>query len=258
MKRISPILILLTVTILSPIFSCNKNANLASTQPSAKIFVTPPPAGTISVKSAQVISAKHPSSGEAHCTLGLAYYKERKYNEAIIEFDRSIQLLPIKVDYHIDSYVYDIFFYSGDSYTMLGEPTKARMMYQKLLVKKPTTNAIKFLYHSIGNTYWDEGNFDMASEAYNNSLKIDSNYSEALLGLGVIATMHGNYENALKYLTKALKYQHKTRMKAKIYAALGDLDKKQGNKLNARKNYLLALENNREMSYAKDQLTGLN
>jgi len=147
---------------------------------------------------------------------GNKLYDEKKYNEAIEEFKKILELYPD---------VYLINLNIANCYYDLGEYEKAIEYYQKILDKEPE-NSTALL--GIGNSY-TQLKSEKALEYFS---KIDLDTIQDPLVLYNIGTMHynsGDYKNALKY------YEQSVKIKADftdalyqigvIYLALGENEK---------------------------------
>ena len=60
------------------------------------------------------------------------------------------------------------------------------------------------IHNNLGNAYKDDKQFDEAIAEYKRSLELDPNYAVALNNMGQILHMTGHFEEAKKYLLRAI------------------------------------------------------
>jgi len=93
----------------------------------------------------------------------------------------------------------------------------------KLQPQNPT------FHNAIAITHQDMGNFDAAETAFKHALMLDNNYVKALHNLGALLRSLYRYEDALVFLTRAMKLAPRLveprYIVANIYYELGDFDK---------------------------------
>lgn len=147
---------------------------------------------------------------------GNKLYEEKKYNEAIEEFKKILELYP-------DVYLININI--ANCYYDLGDYQKAIEYYQKVLDKEPENNNALL---GIGNSY-SQLKSEKALEYYS---KIDLDAVQDPLVLYNIATMHynsGDYKNALKFYEQSVKikgdFTDALYQLGVTYLALGDNEK---------------------------------
>jgi len=156
---------------------------------------------------------------------GLEYYKNNKYNEAITEFEKILQL---KSDY-LEAYIYigelyfqlekfpealeylnkaleirkddaRIYTLIGNIYKTMGQNEDALNYYRKAIGFDPT-NLLPYI--NIGIIYNEERRFAEAVSSFKKALEIDPNNFYANYGIGYSYIFLGDYKNAKTHLLKA-------------------------------------------------------
>jgi len=156
---------------------------------------------------------------------GLEYYKNNKYNEAITEFKKILQL---KSDY-LEAYIYlgELYFQlknfpealeylnkaleikkdDASIYTLIGNIYKAMgqnedaLNYYRKAIGFDSTNFLPYI--NIGIIYNEERRFADAVSSFKKALEIDPNNFYANYGIGYSYIFLGDYKNAKTHLLKA-------------------------------------------------------
>jgi TolB-like protein len=132
---------------------------------------------------------------DAYYLKGVYYRQNGNYNEALISFDKTIEINP--------NY-YSAYFSKGTLYlAFLNDGLKGLENLHKALtlvdlVERPS------LLRSLGSIYANLGFFEKATYYYNEALNIDNNQIGYLWNLVGIEFMRENYEEALKLCKKIL------------------------------------------------------
>ncbi len=176
---------------------------------------------------------REPNSARACSNLGNAYFKDKRYEDAISMYQKSLTF----------SYSYPfIHFNLGAAYEKLGLITKAIEEY-KASISKNNDNTLAFnnlgtiydkqglydlaiesykqalasnpysplTHNNLGNTYEHTGNSEQALAEYITAGKIDSNYADAHNNAGAIYLKKGMVDRAIDELKKTiqLKPEHR-------------------------------------------------
>jgi arylsulfatase A-like enzyme/Tfp pilus assembly protein PilF len=124
--------------------------------------------------------------------LGTQYFKAGKYQEAIAQYSRALQLKP---DYDL------ALINMANAYRRLGKDDAALAGYERYITIDPE-NA--FVRYQIGEIYLDRGNLERAESEFSHALKIDPKLASALVATGVIAFQRGQLPEAEKHFKDAL------------------------------------------------------
>ncbi|HZX47703.1 MAG TPA: tetratricopeptide repeat protein, partial [Nitrospirota bacterium] len=116
--------------------------------------------------------AKSPMSARAHDNLGLAWIGVKKYDLAIDEFDKTLELNP---EYYL------AYYNSGVAYHLQGDLERAKVAYENSLKINP---AYFRSYYNVGIVYKSLGELDMAVSSYDKAISIDPRHPFVYNNLG--------------------------------------------------------------------------
>ena len=136
------------------------------------------------------------------------FYKEEKYENAIEDFAKAIELKP--------SYA-QAYFYRGESYSKLKDNSKAHDDFVR-----------------AAEIYQFQKNYNLAITSYNRAIEIDKKSVVAHLGRGNTYLLKGEPRAAINDFDSAKKYDKRN---AKAYYGLGEARFKQGNYKKAIKHF---------------------
>lgn len=132
-------------------------------------------------------------SAKAHFNLALAYEKEGKYNEAIAEYNRVLE---------IDPNYFLVYNNIGNIYTSKNLYDEAIIEYRRCLEIEPNY----FLaYNNLGNIYGLRQEYNKAIESYEKSIELNPSYSESHSNLGLLYLENNIYQKAEKEFREALR-----------------------------------------------------
>jgi tetratricopeptide (TPR) repeat protein len=137
---------------------------------------------------------RHPYSVEAWFNLGLSYINAELYEKAIESFDFALAIEPE----HNSS-----LFHSGYAYSLLGNHKEAINIYHSLL-DKDGDDTDSMIHYYIGECYEKLDDFQNARKYYKKASKLNSEITDAWIGLGVCENELGNPKSAIKYILKGL------------------------------------------------------
>jgi uncharacterized protein (TIGR02145 family) len=129
----------------------------------------------------------------AYLNKGEDLYRERKYDEAIREFDKALA---------INKNLANGYYFRGSAYFFKNDPDRALADYNTALKIKPD------FYQALsgrGVVYAITGNKDRAIEDFNAALRIKPNDPEALLNRGATYKRKGNYDLAIEDFNATLR-----------------------------------------------------
>lgn len=133
-----------------------------------------------------------PNVIDAWFMLGMEYFKAGKYQDAVTNYSRALQLKP---DYDL------ALINMANAYRRMGRDDAALAGYERYVAVDPQ-NA--FVRYQIGEIYLDQGNLERAEPEFAQALKIDPKLASALVATGVIAFQRGQLPQAEKQFKDAL------------------------------------------------------
>jgi tetratricopeptide (TPR) repeat protein len=188
---------------------------------------------------------------------GTDLFKSQQYDEAIICFDKLIDILMKAKEYNKtveDAKLILAFSYynRGTAYIHKGEYDNAIEDYNKAIELKPD---FAEAYNNRGNTYSDKGEYDNAIEDYNKAIKLKPDFAVAYNNRGNAYYYKGEYDNAIEDFNKAIELKPNYALayytRGIVYAIINEYDNaiEDYNKaIELMPNYALAY-NNRGMAY---------
>jgi tetratricopeptide (TPR) repeat protein len=141
---------------------------------------------------------REPYDDDARYYLGICYYKEKDYDNAIMELRRALELVPHYIKKP------EVNLYLGLVLTDKGRNDEAIIEYQKALSVQPD-NAVA--HNSMGVAFKNLGNLDRAIEEYKRAVSIDKSYYKAYNNLGVAFYKKNFFQEAERYFKKALEIE---------------------------------------------------
>jgi tetratricopeptide (TPR) repeat protein len=144
---------------------------------------------------------KSPDSAIAHNNLGDAYASRGRWDRAIAEYQRALQLKP---DYAEANYNLGFIFASR------GDWDRAIAEYQQALRLKPDYAEA---YNELGFVFASQGDWDRAIAEYQQALRLNPDYAEAHYNLGFVFSSQGQWDRAMA------EYQAALRLKPDFYEA---------------------------------------
>lgn len=151
------------------------------------------------------LAAKYPKEKIVHYELGVYYEFRDIHNEAIDELNKALALDPnYSVAINQIAYIY----------SKLGNYEKAIGYLKKYSELNPEdANPLD----SMGDYYWRIGKIDQAIENYLKALKVKPDFYGSAAKLSYISAMEENYEEAERWMNKAVEIAPSTGSKATIY-----------------------------------------
>jgi len=127
-----------------------------------------------------------------HNMLGNALLQQGRMNEAIIHFQKALQINPDYVDAHNNL---------GNLLLKMGNVDEAVGQYQKALQINPDYAAAR---NNLGNLLLQKGEVDEAIAQYQKALQINPGYAEAHINLGGAQFQKGKVDDAIAQFQQAL------------------------------------------------------
>ena len=132
-----------------------------------------------------------PRSAEDHFLLGEALARKGRIDEAIIEFEKAIEMRPQYVAAYTSL---------GAAYGQKGTIDQSISASKKAIELAPR-NATA--YYNLGKAFGIEKNFDEAFASFFKAIELDPGYPEPYYGLAVCYYFTGHYELAMEHADKA-------------------------------------------------------
>ena len=136
-----------------------------------------------------------PSMFWAHCSLGVIYQRQQKYDEALTKFETSLSLNPK---------YYPAYYYIGEIQIRQGKHDQALNSFKTAQAINP-----KWAYpvYGIGLVYLDQGNLDMARETFERAIQDNRKFAPAYIKLGQVLAKERVFDDALMEYQKSAEYQ---------------------------------------------------
>ena len=143
-------------------------------------------------------------TAEGHLTKGNAFYSEKKFEEALVEYNKAIES---------DLYESIAYYNRANAYNKLGKLEEALVEFTKAIKFDPEfANA----YNNRGNVYFDLNKFDDAIKDFNKTIELDPYYLIAYHNRGFTYLKLEKFNDAIKDFNKEIKlnpectdaYQH--------------------------------------------------
>lgn len=161
----------------------------------------------------QDVLSKSPNKTKPLINLGNAYFKKRKFNEALDLFQKAVV---------VDERAEEAYNGMGLIYKERGEFELALEKYNRVLLLKPGRSQT---FSNRGVVYKSMGKYELALLDQNISLSLNPNAALTYINRGVVYKSLGEYDLALADYKKALEIDPKL---ASAYANRGVVFKKQG------------------------------
>jgi len=143
------------------------------------------------VKGLQEVIRAYPDDKRAHVDLAWFYKNGKKYDEALAEFEKALELDP-RFGYALNLMAY--------TYTEMGKADLALQTFERYAAVQPgDANP----YDSMGDMFFLTGKFDRARENYEHALAVRPEFASAWK-LAYLHAMVGDYDIALKWVDHLL------------------------------------------------------
>lgn len=146
--------------------------------------------------------AKRPANARAHCYYADVLAGERRFDEALAQYDEAIRLDRLELKWSDRSIFGDILVNSGNVLRTLGRAAEAEKRYAEALELDPTLAAAHF---NLGALALQANRLSDAAERFERALKIDPNYTAAHTSLGSALLLQGRTAEALSHYERALR-----------------------------------------------------
>jgi tetratricopeptide (TPR) repeat protein len=141
---------------------------------------------------ANQFATANPNRASAHFINGSALATAKKYDQALVEFQKVLQIDPKSMM---------AYFRLGQLHQLMGQPDAALDSYQKALALQPTSAAVN---NAIGDVYLSRGDLKSAGKYFQAALSANSHDPVAANNLAWVYAMQGeNLDMALSLATQA-------------------------------------------------------
>jgi len=134
----------------------------------------------------------YPDTSVARNNLGNAYAGKGNHNQAILEYDKAIEINPNYANAYNNR---------GSAYNKEGNRDQAISDYNKAIELNPN---YADAYYNRGNIYATKGNRDQAISDYSKAIELNPNYAEAYHNRGLAYGEEGNHDQAISDFSKAI------------------------------------------------------
>ncbi len=146
--------------------------------------------------------ALDPEDLNVQTTLGIIYYRDKMYDEAIDVFQKVITKAE-KGSENYNKAIYHIAY----SYDMKGDTDQAIETYKSALESNPDDKDLLF---NLGRLYFSKEKLDDAIVMFKKVIELDPNDDESYLNVGQALIGGKNYQDALPYYEKAVELNPET------------------------------------------------
>ncbi|MFO7707025.1 MAG: tetratricopeptide repeat protein [Desulfobacterales bacterium] len=184
---------------------------------------------------------------EDHITMydiGLVYYYRGRYDQAVEYLQQAIKLKPGYAP-AINSL--------GNAYSAMGEWDKAIEAYERI-IEDAFYGTPHFALSNMALAYYNKKDFDQAERHFQEALKMNPDFINALGGLGILYIEQGRYEEAVSKLERAVRKEPKA---AQLRFELGRAYLGVGDKARAKAEFARAAELAPDTPLAADALREL-
>jgi tetratricopeptide (TPR) repeat protein len=175
------------------------------------------------------VASKWPTNPRAHNNLGLFLAKQGDLDQAIPEFNRSLQIDPGYADAHENL---------GMTLVQQGNLDDAIEHFRRAVEIDPT---LVDAYTKLGAALANQKRIDEAFAAFSKALAISPDYGPALANMGFAQQRQGRTEDAIASFERALPHLANNDLAAHIHVSLGDLMQARGETSQAAFHYQEAL-----------------
>jgi len=132
------------------------------------------------------------SLAEGHACYGNVLFGTGKYEEAVKQYQRSLELDP-NSDYALGQL--------ADAYQKLGNPAAAEAAYKKAVALRPNYWAV---YSGLGAIYFGQARYGEAAEMFERVTQLAPDNYSGYSNLGAIYLLQGRYQDAISQLKRSI------------------------------------------------------
>ncbi len=136
-----------------------------------------------------------PKFARAYLRKGTILAQQKRFREAVVEFERSLRIEPEMAMAHNNL---------GLAYQALGMLKEAREAFQKAIDLDTDDLAVAYAHNNLGNLLRQQGDYEGAMKQYLLALRRKPDYAVAWANLGDMHAKKGNFAEAIQCYKKAL------------------------------------------------------
>jgi len=179
------------------------------------------------IEESKVLVNKYKDNSICYYRLGYAYKENKDFDNAIINFNKAIELNPYNSKYKDEiRNISNVEMLKGKDAYDLKDYQMALDYFNKALEYDPSNSAAMF---RIGNIYYAIKEYKKAANVLQGGLKINNRNYKVLYMVGKCYVAMNEYEKALDFFDKTIEvksnYMNAYFEKAKLYKNLSDIDK---------------------------------
>ncbi|NWF50098.1 MAG: tetratricopeptide repeat protein [Ignavibacteriaceae bacterium] len=152
---------------------------------------------------------------DAFNNLGNIYFDKNQIDDAIVNYEKSIQIKPNEVAYVL----------LGNAQSVKQNYSEALSSYQKAIALSPN---FALAYFNLGGLYSRQGVYDKALQNFMKTLEIDPSFSEAYKNLGIIYYIIEDYQSSLEYFEKYLSMVKDENIRATVLQDINEIKRRLG------------------------------
>jgi tetratricopeptide (TPR) repeat protein len=164
----------------------------------------------------------------ANISLGMIYYQRGSLDQAIIQYNKAIELTPESL------YLCAIYTNRGNSYMSQGHFDQAIADYTKCIESKPNTDSLANAHSMRGSAYLSKKEYDLSISDSNKAIELNPKLFPAYNQRGLALHLKGKYDEAVSDFSNAINLQP---VGVNLFAAYAN----RGNALKAKGQYELAI-----------------
>lgn len=160
------------------------------------------------------VSEKFPQNYEGYYNLGLAYLKKEEIDEAIVALEKATEINPDALPAYLAL---------GESYFAKGDSEKATQSFDKAIELEPEN---PMAYYNLGIVYYKLDKMEEALRGFDKAIELNPELSSAYYQAALSSVKMGNFENAIKYFEDFLKVEPNATESAKVKSMIEELKKR--------------------------------
>ncbi len=200
----------------------------------------------------KVIESTNPDWAQGRLFLGLCYLKAKKYQEALVELDRTLQL---------DPKIASAYFYLGQVYAAQKKYSEALAQYEKAVKNVDTEKEKRILplvYKEAGNAARQLRRWGKAVQYFKKATELNPKDHQAWFLLGYSYSKQNDFNRAIQALGKAYQLKPREKMYGIYYVKTLLIVKKYNEAKSVVENLLKLYPNESDvLKYAGDVYLGL-
>ena len=163
---------------------------------------------------------KFPSSVSAYYNLGLCYLRKGDIDQAIASTEKAIELDPEAIE---------AYFALGECYFNKGETEKAMNSFAQAIKLQPDNPRA---HYNIGIVYYKHDRLDEALASFDKTIELNSKFSSAYYQAALACIKKGDFKKAIDYFESFLKLEPNAPESVQVKTMIEELKKRIGNDKN--------------------------